>query len=133
MNFEALGTDNATGTVLSATDLFICFKCCIAAYSTGGGYLIQQDNSTCTITLSVDPDSVAMVNSLKLFYGLIVVIAVPALGVLAGTCCVRPRAPRETKTDSEFLRRRTKCTSIAFLITFLAAFVVFVAAFLARM
>jgi hypothetical protein len=123
---------NSTTVVMNCGEVFIAFKCCVALGVTmTGDVIVDQYNTTCRIRVRALAER-EMIPSLRLLVGLAVVLVVPGLAVTLAFCLIRPGRD-EKRRDVGFQKRSGKWQCGFFWISFPAAFIVFVVAFLVKM
>jgi len=122
--------DNASHTLTQSYesgDVFIGWSCC-ASFGKGlktGKYIVIEDNLTsCVVTFEAFGPTV-LVSSLKLFYGTLLLILVPAIITILAHC-IMVVAQRNAKEKSEASFKRANCECRLFWLVWFIAFLVYI-------
>ena len=115
----------------SAGELFLGFRCCAGLFvsrSTGQYAVVQTNITECDITVEAFGPTV-LVSSLKLFYGTLVLILLPAVITIA-VHCIAVAGQRSTADKSEAAFKRVRCECCFFWLAWVVTFVFYIIAVL---
>lgn len=115
----------------SAGELFLGFRCCAGLFvsrSTGQYAVVQTNITECDITVEAFGPTV-LVSSLKLFYGTLVLILLPAVITIA-VHCIAVAGQRSSADKSEAAFKRVRCECCFFWLAWVVTFVFYIIAVL---